>query len=185
MKGFGYAVAAVAGAALGAFVMYKVIKKAIEKAEEPAEVVCTVDDIRNKAKTDVTDTEIVLNSSIAQTYKGKTEPASDAASPVSSLDYILVIDPDELGMEYGSDSITELMLYDNNILTDDMDKVIDIHQRIQLFGNLDIRSHFGDYDPDTVAVRDTLHHIDYEIARSEREFDIGIGEENTEWEDVK
>ena len=168
MKGFGYILAAFAGAALGAFVMYKLTQA---PKEEQYETVCTVNDILEKRKEtgftpDELDKEIIENASIAKAYK-------------SSDNDILIIDPDDLGNEYGADSVISLMYYADGILTDDEDNPVS--DSAKLIGSIDIPSHWGEYDPDRIAVRNPAMRCDYEILRSERTF---TGE-STEWEDVK
>lgn len=76
-----------------------------------------------------------------------------------------VISPDEFG-ETDYETVT-LTLYADGVLADDMDNVIEDPDF--MVGD-DIESHFGEYEDDTVFVRNDDQQTDYEICRDERNF---------------
>ena len=77
-----------------------------------------------------------------------------------------VITPDEFGGEYEYDAIS-LNYYADGILADDWGVIID-----DVDGEVGIESldHFGQYQADTVFVRNDRLKIDYEIIRDERSY---------------
>lgn len=76
-----------------------------------------------------------------------------------------VISPDEFD-EIGYEAVT-LTLYADGVLADEMDNIIEDPDR--MVGS-DIESHFGEYQDDTVFVRNDEQETDYEICRDERNF---------------
>lgn len=77
-----------------------------------------------------------------------------------------VITPDEFGelADYGTES---LMYYADGVLTDDFDNPI---EDIGAMVVEDYADHFGEYEDDSVFVRNENHKTDYEILRDERNF---------------
>lgn len=81
-----------------------------------------------------------------------------------------VIDPAELGEGYdGECDIVELTYYADGILADEIDDAISEDDIEALIG-LESLEHFGEYEEDSVAVRNERLHIDYLILRSVREY---------------
>lgn len=80
--------------------------------------------------------------------------------------YIYVITPDEFGElpEYERISLT---YYDDQVLTDENDKIIeDIEETI----GIDSLTHFGEYEDDSVFVRNDERQCDYEILLDRRKY---------------
>lgn len=76
-----------------------------------------------------------------------------------------VISPEEFDeMEYETVTLT---LYADGVLTDELDNIIEDPDGIV---GSDIESHFGEYQEDTVFVRNDEQEIDYEICRDERNY---------------
>ena len=77
-----------------------------------------------------------------------------------------VIPPDEFGEHpnYGTESLT---YYADGVLTDDFDNPI---EDVEAMVGKDSLTHFGEYEDDSVFVRNEDHKTDYEILRDERNF---------------
>lgn len=79
-----------------------------------------------------------------------------------------VISPDEYGEDFDVES---LVYYMDGILADINDNVIS--NRKNLVGT-DFYKHFGEYEDDTVFIRNEEEKIDYEICRDERTFSEAV-----------
>jgi hypothetical protein len=77
-----------------------------------------------------------------------------------------VLSPDEFGelADYGTESLT---YYADGVLTDDFDNPI---EDVGAMVVEDFADHFGEYEDDSVFVRNENHKTDYEILRDERNF---------------
>lgn len=88
-----------------------------------------------------------------------------------------VISPDEFDTnDYETESLT---YYSDRVLTDDWDNVIDNDDIDELIG-LDSLNHFGEYEDDSVFVRNDLLKTDYEICKDLRKYSEVIGANYTE-----
>ena len=79
-----------------------------------------------------------------------------------------IITPGEFG-EYNEYKIKTLIYYADNVLTDENDNPITLLEMEEMIG-VDSLDHFGEYEDDSVYVRDENNEIDYEILRSEKMF---------------
>lgn len=77
-----------------------------------------------------------------------------------------VISPDEF-MELGNYEAISLTYYADNILADDEDEIIEDYENTIGEGSLD---HFGEYEDDSVFVRNDALKCDYEILRDQRRY---------------
>lgn len=77
-----------------------------------------------------------------------------------------VISPEEYGEIEEYEQI-ELTLYEDNVLTDDMGEPVDDVDDVV---GLDSLNHFGEYEDDSVHVRNDSRKCDYEILRDPRNF---------------
>ncbi len=75
-----------------------------------------------------------------------------------------VISPDEFGEEDEYETVS-LTYYKDSVLADDVDDLVDVANVGE-----DFASHFGEYEDDSVYVRNDLKKIDYEILRDERTY---------------
>lgn len=82
-----------------------------------------------------------------------------------------VISPDEYGTCDGYEC-TSLTYYADGVLTDEWDNVIEDPD--DMVGE-DFASHFGEYEDDSVFVRNESHKRDYEILRDLNSFEDTIG----------
>lgn len=83
-----------------------------------------------------------------------------------------VISPDEFG-EMDEYSKISLMYYADGVLCDDMDQLVD---NIDEIVGADFAEHFGEYEDDSVFVRNDARKCDYEILRSLRTYEEVIAE---------
>ena len=79
-----------------------------------------------------------------------------------------VITPEEFGEynEYGTKTLT---YYADNVLTDEIDNPITSEEMVTMIGP-DALDHFGEYEDDSVYIRDEMNEMDYEILKSEKKF---------------
>lgn len=83
-----------------------------------------------------------------------------------------VISPDEFG-NLDDHTCVNLSYYADGVLADDWDtEIIDPDEEV----GPDIASHFGEYEEDTIFVRNEKSKVDYEICRDLRTFAEVIGE---------
>ena len=75
-----------------------------------------------------------------------------------------IIDPDSFGDQYETVSLT---YYADGVLEDDIDGVIE--DPTEIVGK-EFPDHFGEYEKDTVFVRNDEKQLDYEICRDNRKF---------------
>lgn len=91
---------------------------------------------------------------------------------VEDVDKPYVISPDEFG-EYADYETISLTYYADGILADDMDEIIDDADEIVGANFMD---HYGEYEDDTVFVRNDERMCDYEIQREERDYKEVVGD---------
>lgn len=188
-----------AGALIGSVVTWKVVKdkyakiaqeeidsvkevfsKRAEKAEEEYKKVTANMDVnsmypegpyvfKNKPYVD-TD----LMSAVRDSYERRasmyassheTKPEKEDEEEILEMDKPYVIPPEEFG-ELGYD-IVSLTLYSDGVLTDEHDNVIEDVDEIV---GKDSLNHFGEYEDDSVFVRNDALEVDYEILADVREY---------------
>ena len=182
----------VTGAAIGSIVTWKLIeKKYKDLADEEIESVIetfknrkpritkdnvkeTVEKVINKCKEPK---EIVEDIVTAERYSIENEEEIDDDDEsnytvnVDNDDEVItpyVITPEEFGEynEYGTKTLT---YYADNVLTDEIDNPITSEEMITMIGP-DALDHFGEYEYDSVYIRDEMNEMDYEILKSEKTF---------------
>jgi len=104
-----------------------------------------------------------------QMWKGDTKEETEVVKEVEKEDEderIYVISPDEFNTleDYGSE--TFYYTADNYVINSDMEELSD--SQIALSIGQDPVGHFGEYDDDSVYVRNETRKIDYEILLSEK-----------------
>lgn len=77
-----------------------------------------------------------------------------------------VISPEDFGDNDSYDTIS-LTYYDNDILTDDHDEII---ENVDELVGKDFMKHFGEYEDDCVYIRNDSYKSDYEILREHRRY---------------
>lgn len=83
-------------------------------------------------------------------------------TPAKTVERPYVISPDEFG-EFENYEKISLMYYADGVLCDDMDSPVD---NIDEIVGADFADHFGEYEDDSVFVRNDPRRCDYEILRS-------------------
>ena len=79
-----------------------------------------------------------------------------------------VITPEQFG-EYNECGTKTLIYYSDNVLTDEIDNPITSEEMVTMIGP-DALDHFGEYEDDSVYIRDEMNEMDYEILKSEKKF---------------
>ena len=182
----------VAGAAIGSVVTWKLIeKKYKDLADEEIESVIetfknrrpritkdevkeTVEKVINKYKEPKEIVEDIVN---AERYYIENEEEIDEDDEsnytvnVDNDDTVItpyVIEPERFGEynEYGTKTLT---YYSDNVLTDEIDNPITSEEMVTMIGP-DALDHFGEYEDDSVYIRDEMNEMDYEILKSEKKF---------------
>lgn len=182
----------VAGAAVGSVVTWKLIeKKYKDLADEEIESVIetfknrkpritkdnvkeTVEKVINKWKEPK---EIVEDIVTAERYSIENEEEIDEDDEsnytvnIDNDDTVItpyVIEPEQFGEynEYGTKTLT---YYADNVLTDEIDNPITSEEMVTMIGP-DALDHFGEYEDDSVYIRDETNEMDYEILKSEKMF---------------
>lgn len=115
---------------------------------------------------EVDDQEVVEYSKVINNLGYSKEIANDEKGGVTVARAPYVIPPDEFGEdpEYGTESLT---YYADGVLTDDFDHEI---EDVESMVGEESLTHFGEYEEDSVFVRNEEHKTDYEILRDERKF---------------
>ena len=182
----------VTGAAIGSVVTWKLIeKKYKDLADEEIESVIetfknrkpritkdevkeTVEKVINKYKKPK---EIVEDIVTAERYSIENEEEIDEDDEsnytvnIDNDDTVItpyVIEPERFGEynEYGTKTLT---YYADNVLTDEIDNPITSEEMVTMIGP-DALDHFGEYEDDSVYIRDEMNEMDYEILKSEKTF---------------
>lgn len=96
----------------------------------------------------------------------QTESSAKPAEPEVKHDDPYIIDPTEFG-EFSEYEQRELTYYKDGVICENRTDMIDEYD---IFGDLDVGDHFGEYENDRVFVRDDKRQVDYEILRDERTF---------------
>ena len=182
----------VAGAAIGSVVTWKLIeKKYKDLADEEIESVIetfknrkpritkdnvkeTVEKVINKCKESKETVEDIVT---AEGYSIENEEEideDDESNYTINVDNDIevvtpyVITPEQFGEynEYGTKTLT---YYSDNVLTDEIDNPITSEEMVTMIGP-DALDHFGEYEDDSVYIRDEMNEMDYEILKSEKKF---------------
>lgn len=184
----------VAGAAIGSIVTWKLIeKKYKDLADEEIESVIetfknrrpritkdevkeTVEKVINKWKEPKETVEDIV---AAEGYSIENEEEIDEDDESNytvnvdndnDIEVITpyVITPEQFGEynEYGTKTLT---YYSDNVLTDEIDNPISSDEMVIMIGP-DALDHFGEYEDDSVYIRDEMNEMDYEILKSEKKF---------------
>ena len=126
-----------------------------------------IDKLNNLTTTYVSDDEKPDYTAYSQA-KEKHNVFDDAmpTEPGVKHDEPYIIDPTEFG-EFSEYEQRELTYYKDGVICENDTDMIDPYD---IFGDLDVGDHFGEYENDRVFVRDDRRQVDYEILRDERTF---------------
>lgn len=182
----------VAGAAIGSIVTWKLIeKKYKDLADEEIESVIetfknrkpriTKDNVKEKVEKVINKykepKEIVEDIVTSERYSIENEEEIDeddesnyTVNVDNDVEVVIpyVITPEQFGEynEYGTKTLT---YYADNVLTDEIDNPISSDEMVIMIGP-DALDHFGEYEDDSVYIRDEMNEMDYEILKSEKKF---------------
>ena len=182
----------VAGAAIGSVVTWKLIeKKYKDLADEEIESVIetfknrkpritkdnvkeTVEKVINKYKEPKEIVEDIVTSERYSIENEEEIDEDDESNYTVNIDNDIevvtpyVITPEQFGEynEYGTKTLT---YYADNVLTDEIDNPITSEEMVTMIGP-DALDHFGEYEDDSVYIRDEMNEMDYEILKSEKKF---------------
>ena len=182
----------VSGAAIGSVVTWKLIeKKYKDLADEEIESVIetfknrkpriTKDDVKEKVEKVINKykepKEIVEDIVTTERYSIENEEEIDeddesnyTVNVNNDVEVVTpyVITPEQFGEynEYGTKTLT---YYADNVLTDEIDNPITSEEMVIMIGP-DALDHFGEYEDDSVYIRDEMNEMDYEILKSEKKF---------------
>lgn len=174
-----------AGAAIGSVVTWKVLKTkyeqyALEEIESVKEVWAkTYGDVSEVEEEDAEEeVEIEKVASEKDEYKqlvkdaGYTADQTDIAQNQNeedgSMDTPYVISPEEFG-ENDYDTVSLNYYEGDGVLTDDCDDPFTDEEIAELVGS-DFADHFGEYEDDSVFIRNDFVKVDYEILKDYRKF---------------
>ena len=175
------AVAFVTGAAIGSLVTWKLLKDRYERIVQ--EEIESVKEVFSRKTESLDDSEESFEeipshrqakeSSIMEyaaklkemQYSDEEDVEKGVDEQMSKIDKPYVIEPDEFGeLDYETVSLT---YYADGVLTDDRDNIIEDMDGI--VGN-DAVNHFGEFEEDSVFVRNDSKQCDYEILRVYEEY---------------
>jgi hypothetical protein len=148
-----------------------------EETEYPDEMIVDGDqmtiDMENVEQMDIREYAAKILGEGYTNYTRISSPDEDAEEDPVTPEEVMramskpyVISPDEFDTidDYGSETLT---YYADGVLTDDMDNVI---EDVDAMIGRDSLNHFGEYEDDSVYVRNDKHQIDYEILKDQRKY---------------
>lgn len=159
------------GAAIGSVVTWKLVKTKYEQiAQEEIDSVKEVfskraESIEEVEEPDVNDSyeEIIKNSGYA-TYSSNKEEKEEVKDVIKPC----VIAPEEFGENEDYETVS-LTYYSNGVVTDEFDEPIDEESLDDMIG-LESLDHFGEYEDDSVFVRNDYSETYYEILADAGEY---------------
>ena len=189
----------VLGVAVGSVVTWRYVEKKYERVAQ--EEIDSVKEVFSKRETDVTEDDEVIREKASNAkekpniveYAAKlreqgytnysdVEPETkkeEANEESMDIDTPYVIQPEEVG-EFDDYEIIGLTYYADQVLTDEDDKLVeDIEDTI----GFDSLSRFGEYEDDSVFVRNDRLKCDYEILLDQRKYSDVIKRRPHEVED--
>ena len=133
------------------------VEKVINKCKESKE---TVEDIVTSEGYSI-ENEEEIDEDDESNYTVDVDPGVEVIVPY-------VITPEQFGeySEYGTKTLT---YYADNVLTDEIDNPISSEEMETMIGP-DALDHFGEYEDNSVYIRDEMNEMDYEILKSEKTF---------------
>lgn len=161
------------GASAGAIVTWKLVKEKYKKIAQ--EEIDSVKEVYSTKKTKIkepsVDKKAVKDYSKLTTDLGYTSTETKKeVKEEKSLNKPYIISPDEFGEnEY---DIVSLNYYADGVLADDFDVIID---DVESTVGYDSLTHFGEYEDDSVFVRNDELKIDYEILKDTRKSEEAFG----------
>lgn len=160
----------VVGAAIGSVVTWKIVKAKYEQfAQEQIDSVKEVFARRIEKEKETTD-EIEENNDYDDIIDEMEydDSADNEKKGATVWDEIYVIAPDQVG-DYDEYELVSLTYYADGVLTDSENNPI-LEEDIEDYVVPDFADHFGEYEDDSVFVRNEVMEIEYEILRDLRNY---------------
>lgn len=173
------ALAFVAGVAAGAAVTWKLVKTKYERiAQEEIDSVKEVFGRRAETQKpdEVEEPSVEDCKEVIAECGYSTETTTKKGDEDVDLPY--VISPDEYG-DFDNYDLVSLVYYSDGVLTDSADDPIR-DEDLDDFVGRDFASHFGEYEDDSVFIRNDRLKIDYEILRDLRTYDDVVGNSSSD-----
>lgn len=169
MKKGSYLMAFIFGAAAGSLATWRYVKGKYEQIaqEEIDSVKCAFEKREGKIKEEMPEVheyEKVLDENGYTNYSNRD--AGQEKEEDDSMDRPYVIPPEEFGQIESYETIS-LTYYADMVLADDNDELVEDVDNIV---GLDSLGHFGEYEDDSVFVRNDRLKCDYEILLDNRKF---------------
>lgn len=169
------------GAAAGSAVTYKLVSTKYERIlkeeiDSVKEVFSNVG--KNEAK-DISDPNITLMEKCDEIINDNEYiPLNDDMPNIKEgetvTDEPYVISPEEFG-DFDDYDLVSLTYYSDGVLTDSADEPI-LEDDLDDFVGRDFANHFGEYEDDSVFIRNDRIKIDYEILRDLRTYSEVVGD---------
>lgn len=157
------------GAAIGSAVTWKILKSKYERIADE-EIKSMREYVRGKVKEQsepMPDNSDIEEEENREEYTSILKTNNYTNKEVEFMEKPYVISPEEFG-ENGDDYETiSLTYYADGVLADDMDEVIDDVDDVV---GKDALTHFGEYEDDSVFVRNERMRCDYEILLDSRKY---------------
>lgn len=102
-------------------------------------------------------------------YRKDNEKTEDQLHKMASALKPRVISPDDLGDTYGEDNVVSLTYYSDGVLCGSDNKPLK-DEEIQIMVGEDFKTHFGDYEEDSVCIINDGQRCEYEILAEERSY---------------
>lgn len=163
------------GAAAGTAVTWKMLKEKYEQLvreeiDSFKEMIKTKYDVSTEQEPDWDTDTVGEYTDLADVYKTTDEKGGD--KPVEDRSYITVIPPDEFAEDESYDTET-LILYSDGVLADDRGNIVEDIDDVVGLGSLET---FGEYEEDSVFVRNEKYKCEYEVVKDFRRFsDVAEG----------
>lgn len=148
-------------------------KKAVDISEVPVEDYVKAKAAQAKEKPNIMDYASKLNDEGYINYSNTEMPLPEAESKEVETEeenvdpeHPYIIPPDEFGELYDYETIS-LTYYADKVLTDDLDELV---ENIDQVVGRDSLEHFGEYEDDSVFVRNDRLKADYEILLDSRNY---------------
>ena len=152
-----------AGATVSFVVAWKVLESRFERITQ--EEIKDVKERFSRRLKEMSDEKIY--ESLAAEYTGKQNEKKEVKEIEPEEDYIRIISPDEYGENGDEYDLMSYTYYADGVLADEMDEPI---EDIESVIGSEALNTFGDYDPNSVFVRNDRHRCDYEILRDTRKY---------------
>lgn len=160
-------IAFIAGAAVGAAAMYKMVKDAFKKKADD-EIRSVIEEFTNKPEQPQTETK-PKEPTNPPMEKPETASYLDATMAYKTASKPVVISNDEW-CEKPNYIVVSWTYYENGVVTDELGDVVEDYA--EAIGT-EFKNHFGEEEPDTVLVRNDQRHCYYEINRDGGKYEGG------------